>query len=476
MKTKILIPILVLIHLLAVSATAQVNYAVSSGTAHVTYSPTASGDIVIASTFNGFPVNSAGGKAFSGCTNLTSVTIPVGRFSTNVQVVPKQDELVEGLENVILRLAPGPGYDVSGDSNAVGVIRNPPPVFSDANWSSIMGIDSPQIFVDSAVVDGASNLYVGGSFTISGVATNIAKWNGSHWSALGSGMTNVYALAVSGTDLYAAGWFARAGGIPVTNIAKWNGTNWSALGAGVSRIVFALAVSGSNVYAGGYSGIAKWDGSSWSALPGSGINNIVRALAVSGSDLYAAGDASSGVTANCIARWNGSSWSALGSGMNRIVIALAVSGSDLYAGGSFTTAGGSPATNIAKWDGTFWHPLGSGIGGGSSQYVNALAVSGSSLHVGGQFRTAGGKASAGIAKARIASTAEFITASGSSATIQFSGVVGYQYHVQRTDRLTPPMTWTTLTASPLSPAADGSFSFIDTNAAPGPAYYRLVQH
>ncbi len=521
MKTKILIPILVLIHLLAVSATAQVNYAVSSGTAHVTYSPNASGDIVIASTFNGFPVNSAGGKAFSGCTNLTSVTIPVGRFSTNVQVVPKQDELVEGLENVILRLAPGPGYDVSGDSNAVGVIRNPPPVFSDANWSSIMGIDSPQIFVDSAVVDGASNLYVGGSFTISGVATNIAKWNGRHWSALGSGMTNVYALAVSGTDLYAAGWFARAGGIPVTNIAKWNGTNWSALGAGVSRIVFALAVSGSNVYAGGYSGIAKWDGSSWSALPGSGINNIVRALAVSGSDLYAAGDASSGVTANrvakwdgsswsalgsgmnsyvlalvasgtnlyaggdftaaggtaanCIARWNGSSWSALGSGMNRIVIALAVSGSDLYAGGSFTTAGGSPATNIAKWDGTFWHPLGSGIGG-SSQYVNALAVSGSSLHVGGQFRTAGGKASAGIAKARIASTAEFITASGSSATIQFSGVVGYQYHVQRTDRLTPPMTWTTLTASPLSPAADGSFSFIDTNAAPGPAYYRLVQH
>src|SRR5688572_22661629 len=41
---------------------------------------------------------------------------------------------------------------------------------------------------------------------------------------------------------------------------------------------------------------------------------------------------------------------------------------------------------------------------------------------------------------------------------------------------TPPMTWTTLTASPLSPADDGSFSFIDTNAPPGTAYYRLVQH
>ncbi len=89
---------------------------------------------------------------------------------------------------------------------------------------------------------------------------------------------------------------------------------------------------------------------------------------------------------------------------------------------------------------------------------------------------AGGKVSAYIAKARIGSAAESITASGSSATIQFSGVVGYEYHIQRTDSLTSPMTWTTLTASPLSPAADGSFSFIDTNAPSGTAYYRLVQH
>ena len=94
---------------------------------------------------------------------------------------------------------------------------------------------------------------------------------------------------------------------------------------------------------------------------------------------------------------------------------------------------------------------------------------------GGWFTTAGGKVSAYIAKARIASAAESITASGSSATIQFSGVVGYEYHVQRTDSLTSPMTWITLTASPLSPADDGSFTVTDTNAPPSTAYYRLVQ-
>ena len=45
--------------------------------------------------------------------------------------------------------------------------------------------------------------------------TNIAKWNGSTWSALGSGMDTdycVYALAVSGSDLYAGGDFTTAGG------------------------------------------------------------------------------------------------------------------------------------------------------------------------------------------------------------------------------------------------------------------------
>ena len=35
--------------------------------------------------------------------------------------------------------------------------------------------------------------------------------------------------------------------------------------------------------------VAKWDGSGWSAL-GLGLNNWVYALAVSGSDVYVGGD------------------------------------------------------------------------------------------------------------------------------------------------------------------------------------------
>jgi hypothetical protein len=76
----------------------------------------------------------------------------------------------------------------------------------------------------------------------------------------------------------------------------------------------------------------------------------VRALAVSGTNVYAGGDWFT------IAKWDGSSWSALGSGMSGsispsiapTVYALAVSGSDLYAGGSFYTAGGKVSAYIAR--------------------------------------------------------------------------------------------------------------------------------
>jgi hypothetical protein len=176
----------------------------------------------------------------------------------------------------------------------------------------------------------------------------------------------VYALAVSGSDMYAGGDFTHAGGVAANLIAKWNGTSWSALGSGMNATGFspsvrALAVSGTNLYAGGYfttaggvaaNNIAKWNGSSWSAL-GSGTDWDVGALAVWGSDLYVGGSFSmaGAVAANGIAKWDGSNWSALGSGIGAGyagVFALAVSGNDLYVGGAFTRAGSKASAYLAR--------------------------------------------------------------------------------------------------------------------------------
>jgi hypothetical protein len=106
----------------------------------------------------------------------------------------------------------------------------------------------------------------------------------NRWSNVGSGMggqgyTSVGALAVSGSDLYAGGYFTRAGGSPANYVAKWNGSIWSPLGSGMGGnqfpFVYALAMWSSDVYAAGEfttaggspaNRIAKWNGSSWSSL------------------------------------------------------------------------------------------------------------------------------------------------------------------------------------------------------------------
>src|SRR5438094_8851525 len=105
------------------------------------------------------------------------------------------------------------------------------------------------------------DVYAGGDFLRAGggLVFRIAKWNGSSWSALGSGMGGfpgyigaVFALAASGNDIYAGGFFATAGGVDAKDIAKWNGSTWSALGSGVTGAAYPFAwsraESGSDVY------------------------------------------------------------------------------------------------------------------------------------------------------------------------------------------------------------------------------------
>jgi hypothetical protein len=234
----------------------------------------------------------------------------------------------------------------------------------------------------------------------------------------------VLALAVSGSDLYAGGHFTRAtnsGGsaITVNWIAKWDGSTWSALGSGMDLPVISLTMSGNDLYAGGgivvASGpvqdgkIAKWNGNAWTAL-GQNLNGNVNALVVSGGSLYAGGDfymaTNSGgtvVTVNGIVEWTGNSWSALGSGMDYSVYALAGAGSGLYAGGVFSTAGGKPSAYIAKWaplafrtesvavsNGMF-HALVTGpdsnsvVVDGTPDFTNWIAVATNILPLGGEW-------------------------------------------------------------------------------------------
>ena len=129
-----------------------------------------------------------------------------------------------------------------------------------------------------AVLDDGTGpaLFAGGTFTTAGgvTARAVAKWDGTSWSALGSGWNgNVHALTgLLNGDLVAGGAFTTAGGVSANYIARWNGTSWSALGSGMDFPVRALTT-----------------------LPNGDV--------VAGGDFTTAG----GVSANNIARWNGTS-------------------------------------------------------------------------------------------------------------------------------------------------------------------------
>ena len=265
-----------------------------------------------------------------------------------------------------------------------------------------------------AIAVSGNTVYVGGTFATAGgnPVNYIAKWDGSKWSALGSGMNGqVNALVIGGNgDLYAGGNFTMAGGVSANRIARWNGSSWSAVGAGLNASVDSLAISGNTIYVGGGFDLqatgccfARWNGSNW-AVVGSGLGNSVSSIVLSGNDVYVGGMfLNTGNTgsnpAMRIARWNGSTWSTFGSGINTFggvweVRSILLSGGNVYAGGNFTTAGGQPANNIAVWNGFAWSTFGSGMNG----TVHALSLAGNGdIYAGGGFTNA-----AGISADRIA--------------------------------------------------------------------------
>ncbi|MCH7872672.1 MAG: hypothetical protein IID33_13325, partial [Planctomycetes bacterium] len=245
------------------------------------------------------------------------------------------------------------------------------------------------------------------------------------WSRLGDGMTHkafggqVRDMVVfddgTGPALYACGTFDSAGGVPVSNIAKWNGFEWSAVGGGIGGgggLIRASIVTvfddgaGEALYAFGVfdqaggnpaNGAAKWDGVAWSPLGqglGGGNSGVYDAtifndgtgpvLVVGGAFVLAGGEEVHG-----LAKWDGTTWSAVAPPLRTrrfsrtFVGGLAIyddgQGPALFVGGVFETAGEVPAMNIAKWDGQEWSPLGDGMSGACGipiyiPFVQDLAV------------------------------------------------------------------------------------------------------
>jgi cortical protein marker for cell polarity len=177
--------------------------------------------------------------------------------------------LGSGVNGTVGAIAVGGGNVYIGGSftSAGGVLANRIAMWNGSSWSSLNNGTTNGLSGSVSVIllDG-SDVYVGGSFTNAGgvPARGIAKWNGSSWSALGQGMfssstASVRSLAKIGGYLYAGGVFTNAGGTVITrSVARWNGSSWEGLGSGVGNenspgaaIASGLVAQGNDLYVGG---------------------------------------------------------------------------------------------------------------------------------------------------------------------------------------------------------------------------------
>jgi hypothetical protein len=276
-------------------------------------------------------------------------------------------------------------------------------------------------------------LYAGGRFTRAGgrAAKHIAKWDEERWLPVGEGIEgeSVEALTVFDDDgagprppvLYVAGAFNTAGGKKVSNIARWNGMEWSAVGDGIDGMVLALAVYDEDqegprppsLFAAGMFGhkaassIARWDGHEWSAVGERRSAEVVYSLAVADPD--GDGPAKPGLVvggARSVDLWNGHRWYSFGEPGFR-TFALATCDHDgtgrptLYAAGQIIDARRGASTTIARWDGEAWTPLPEAL----DERVYALTVfdpdgtgpATPELYVAGSFTKVGDRAAHGLA-------------------------------------------------------------------------------
>lgn len=267
------------------------------------------------------------------------------------------------------------------------------------------------------VFDASGNLYVGGAFAdFAGIADAdyFAKWDGTNWTALGSGISGgaVNSIAISGDGtIYIGGSFTTAGGDADCNYIAYYDvatSNWKPIGtAGLNQGVnaFAFAPNG-DLYIGGaftdvfgasantYTRICKWNGSSFSAVGSSGdLNSNILDMAFGATGhLYVGGqftNAGGIADADYIAKWNGNRWESLGSGLNANAHKIVVNSGKVYVGGTFTTAGGLTLPDrVAVWSNGAWQPLDIDLPG-TSQVNAILPASDGSLYIGGAFSTAG---------------------------------------------------------------------------------------
>jgi len=244
-------------------------------------------------------------------------------------------------------------------------------------WSNV-GSNIYGDFKALAVYNG--NLYAGGVDSLDGKKTNVAKWDGTKWTATDTGqLGHVIAMIAYKGKLYAGTEYGE-GGMKFGKLFCWNDTVWQKCGAPNGKIT-CFTIFDSTLYVGGFftgidtvraRHIAKWSDSlkCWRMVNRGGVDGKVLAMASYHKRLFVGGQF------DFVTAWNGKTWEDVrgtaGNIMNGWVLAFTTWNDELYAGGQFDF--------VTKWDGTQWLSLGPFNDG-----VRSLTIYNNELYAGGDF-------------------------------------------------------------------------------------------
>ena len=270
--------------------------------------------------------------------------------------------------------------------------------------------------VNAVAPDGVGGWFIGGEFQAIGShpVDNLAhiKPDGTvdtDWKASVNG--GVYALAVSGTTVFAGGVFSAAGGEPRSALAAFDATTGAvtSFDAGVIadenayELVSALELSGTTLYVGGLfeilGGHARKNLGAVDVSTPLGtvtdwnpdVNSFVDTIAVGPAGTVYVGGFFEPVNGNVARpsppRSTRPGPSRLEAAANGRVRALEMAGTEIYAGGEFTSIGGHGRKALAAVDATTgaataWDPMVTGV-------VHQLAFSGSVVYAAGRFQSVG---------------------------------------------------------------------------------------
>ena len=198
--------------------------------------------------------------------------------------------------------------------------------------------------------------------------TSNAQWTLVNDGIPTVGNNYVDALAISGSNIFAG---LRSGGV---YLSTNEGDLWSSVNNGLTNdTVTALAISGSNIFAGTLGGVflSINNGSSWVAVNNGLTNTDVHSLAISGSSIFVGTENGIFLSNN-----NGGLWTAVNNGLpaNTGVYSIIISGINIFAGTIFY------GVYLSTNNGNNWTAAGL-----SGNWVNALAISGTNIFAGTSY-------------------------------------------------------------------------------------------